>query len=415
MHAGDRHYDQLEQRDPVERQRALLEALPDLLRHAMDHAPGLAAHLDGVDPGVIDSASALADLPVLRKASLVERQQSEPPLGGLVASPIAELGRVFVSPGPIYEPEGAQPDHWRFARAMYAAGFRRGDLVHNGFSYHLTPAGAMMESAARALGCPVFPAGTGQTERQVQAIAHLRPVAYVGTPSFLKILLDRGRADGLDLGSFCKALVGGEAFPKDLAGELSTSFGIDAYQCYGTADVGLIAYETPAREGLVIDEGVLVEIVRPGTGDPVAAGEVGEVVVTTFNRVYPLIRFATGDLSTFLAGTSPCGRTNRRLAGWLGRADQTAKVKGMFVHPSQIAEIVERHREVVRARLVVERVDHLDRMRLHCEVEAPAEALTVALEDELRTVTGLRGEIVLVAVGELANDGKVIDDRRPVD
>jgi phenylacetate-CoA ligase len=413
-HDGD-HYDQLELRPPAQREQEMLAALPGLLVHAIERAPALAEHLAAIDPAAVTSLVALAALPVLRKSDLSERQQAEPPFGGLTAAPIAQFAKLFMSPGPILEPEGARPDYWRFGRALHAAGFRPGDVVHNAFAYHLTPAGSMVESGARALGCPVIPAGTGQTELQLTAIARVRPTAYAGTPSFLKILLERGRADGIDVSCFTKALVGGEAFPKELAQSFEREFGVHACQCYGTADLGLIAYETPAREGLVIDEGVLVEIVRPGTGNPVPGGEVGEVVVTVFNPDYPLIRFATGDLSAILPGQSPCGRTNLRLRGWLGRADQTTKIKGLFVYPRQIAEIAKRHPEIGRARLVVERHDHVDQMTLHCEVESRPEGLTEAIAGTLTSLTGLRGAIVLAASGELANDGKVIDDRRPRD
>ncbi len=409
--SGD-HYDPLETRDPAQRDAAMLAALPGFLRHALDHAPGLVAHLGALDPNAVTSFDALAALPLLRKSDLAERQRSDPPFGGLTATPLGHLAKIFMSPGPIFDPEGDRPDYWRFARALHAAGFRRGDLVHNTFAYHLTPAGSIIESGARALGCPVIPAGTSQTERQLEVIGRLRPRAYAGTPSFLKVLLERGRAEGVDVGCFEKAMVSGEAVPKSLAEELQREFAIAAYQCYGIADLGLIAYETRARDGLVADEGVLVEIVRPGTGDPVPDGEVGEVVVTAFNLDYPLVRFATGDLSALLPGPSPCGRTNRRLRGWLGRADQSTKIKGMFVHPSQVAEIVGRHPEVGRAQLVVERVDCLDRMTLQCEVAGPSAGLETTLEATLRAVTGLRGEVRLLTGGALANDGKVIDDRR---
>ena len=409
---GGIYYDPLEVRDPAQRDAEMLAALPGLLRHAIEAAPGLAAHLAGIDPDRITSFEALATLPPLRKEELHRLQAARPPFGGLNATPLGQLAKVFVSPGPIFDPEGTRPDYWRFARALHAAGLRRGDLVHNAFSYHLTPAGSVIESAARALGCPVIPAGTGQTEQQLKVIEQLRPVAYAGTPSFLKILLERGRADGTDLSCLKKAVVTGEAFPRTLAEELRDAHGIDAYQSYGTADLGLVAYETLAREGLVVDEGVLVEIVRPGTGEPVPAGEVGELLVTTFNPDYPLIRFATGDLSAIMPGQSPCGRTSRRVRGWLGRADQTTKVKGLFVYPSQVAEVTRRHPQVGRVRLVVERQENLDRMSLHCEVAAPAEGLADAIEASLRTVTSLRGEVRLVGPGTLANDGKVIDDRR---
>jgi phenylacetate-CoA ligase len=405
-------YDPLEIRDPALREAQTFALLRDLLRQAMPRAPALAEQLSGIEPGTIDGFAALARVPLVRKSELMERQAQRPPFGGLNATPPGELARILVSPGPIFDPEGVRPDYWRFARALFAAGFRGGDLIHNTFAYHLVPAGFMLESGAQALGCPVIPAGTGQTEQQLQVISRLRPVGYVGTPSFLKILLERGREAGLDLSCLTKALVSGEAFPRTLAEELEGSHKIAAFQCYATADLGLIAYETGAREGLVIDEGVLVEIVRPGTGDPLPEGEVGEVVVTVLNPDYPLLRFATGDLSAILPGASPCGRTNRRLRGWLGRADQTTKVRGLFVHPGQIADVVHRHPEIGRARLVVERAGDLDRMTLLCEVEGEPEGLAGAIEASLRAVTGLRGAAALVEPGGLANDGKVIDDRR---
>ena len=408
----DRFYDSLEIRDAGQRDVALLAALPGLVRHAIEHAPGLSADLAGVDPDSLTSFAALAALPVLHKSDLIERQRALPPFAGLNATPLERIAKVFASPGPIFEPELAKADYWRFARAMFAAGFRAGELVHNSFAYHLTPGGSMMENGARALGCPVIPAGTGQTDLQLQVIGRLRPSAFAGTPSFLRALLERGRSEGLRIDCFRHALVSGEAFPQALADELSTEFGIDAYQCYATSDIGLIAYETPAREGLVIDEGVLVEVVRPGTGSPVPLGEVGEVVVTTFNPDYPLIRFATGDLSAIMPGQSPCRRTNRRLRGWLGRADQSTKVKGMFVHPSQVAAVAGRHREIGRTRLVVERHDNRDEMTLFCEADGPGDGLAAAIAQSLQTVTGLRGRVTLVGAGELANDGKVIDDRR---
>ena len=369
-----------------------------------------------ISPGSIRTRSRASGRwpPCRRCARRTHRlQAASPPFGGLNATPLAQLAKVFVSPGPIFDPEGNRPDYWRFARAMHAAGLRRGDLVHNAFSYHLTPAGSVIESAARALGCPVIPAGTGQTEQQLKVIEQLRPVAYAGTPSFLKILLERARALGIDLSCLTKAVVTGEAFPRALADELRDTHGIDAYQSYGTADLGLVAYETPAREGLVVDEGVLVEIVRPGTGEPVPTGEVGELLVTTFNPDYPLIRFATGDLSAIMPGQSPCGRTNRRVRGWLGRADQTTKVKGLFVYPSQVAEVTRRHPEVGRVRLVVERQENLDPHEPALRGGGPGRGPGRCDRGEPAHGHGLRGEVRLVGPGTLANDGKVIDDRRP--
>ena len=409
------YFDKLETRDPELRERALLAALPRQLAHAKARAPAFARILADVDPAAVTTREALARVPVTRKSELTSLQKVARPFGGLAAASGSALGRVFASPGPIYEPEGREPDYWRLARALFAAGFRRGDLVHNGFSYHFTPAGSMLETGAHALGCAVFPGGVGQTEQQVQAIADLAPAGYVGTPSFLRIIVEKADELGVALPSLKKALVSGEAFPASLRDALAAR-GIRAYQAYATADVGSIGYETEARSGLVVDEGVLVEIVRPGTGDPVPAGEVGEVVVTTLaNRVYPLVRFGTGDLSAFLVGASPCGRTNVRLKGWLGRADQTTKVKGMFVHPGQVAAIVRRHPEIVRARLVVDNPGGNDRMTLHVEAAAAAPTLPDALVASIREVTKLRGEVKLRGRGELPNDGKVIEDLRKLD
>ncbi len=405
------YYDRHEIRPPEERERVLFHALPGLLRHALDNAPFWREHLAGIDPDAVTDRAALARLPILRKSDMVRIQEAQPPFGGLVATPLERLARIFQSPGPIYEPQGFRADYWRMARALYAAGFRRGDLVHNTFAYHLTPAGFMIEGGARALGCPVVAAGTGQTELQLLAIQRLRPVAYAGTPSFLRILVERGREAKSPV-SFTKALVAGEAFPPALQRELAEEHGIDAYQAYATAECGLIAYETPAREGLVVDEGLILEIVRPGTGDPVPEGEVGEVVVTVFNPDYPLIRFATGDLSAILPGRSPCGRTNVRIRGWMGRADQATKVRGMFVRPEQVERIRRRFAGLGRARLVVRQEAGRDEMELLVECAAPEEGLRQALREAIRAETGLRGEVRLVAPGELPNDGKVIDDRR---
>jgi phenylacetate-coenzyme A ligase PaaK-like adenylate-forming protein len=405
-------YDSLETRDPAARERELLAALPRQIAHAKAHAPAFAASLRDIDPASITSRAALARLPVVRKSELIERQKRAPPFGGLAAVKPGELARIFMSPGPIYDPEGKGRDYWRFARSLFAAGFRPGELIHNCYAYHLTPAGSMLESGAQALGCAVIPGGTGQTELQIKAIEHLRPQGYVGTPSFLRIILEKGRELGADLSSIKKALVSGEAFPPALQKEVA-GYGVAAMQCYASADLGLIAYESPAREGLIVDEGILLEIVRPGTGDPVVEGEVGEVVVTTLTPDYPLIRFATGDLSAVLAGQSPCGRTNARIKGWMGRADQTTKVKGMFVHPTQVAEAVRPHREVLRARLVVSQENQTDIMTLHVEVAAGTDAAVMErLADALHSVTKLRGKVVLAAPGSLPNDGKVIEDTR---
>ena len=405
------YFDALETRAPEERERAQMAALPALLAHARAYAPAYAELHAGIDPAAVNSRAALAALPVVRKSELHDRQQAARPFGGFVGAWRGRVARVFSSPGPIYEPEGRGADYWRTARAMFAAGFRAGDLVHNSFSYHMTPGAWIMEAGAQALGCTVFPGGVGQTEQQVQALVDLRPDAYCGTPSFLKILLDKGDELGADVSCLTKALVSGEAFPPSLRDALLAR-GVAAYQAYATADLGVIAYETSAREGLLVDEGVLLEIVRPGTGEPLPDGEVGEVVVTSFNRDYPLIRFGTGDLSAILAGASPCGRTNRRIKGWLGRADQTTKVKGMFVHPAQVADVLKRHAEVGRARLVVDNAGGADRMTLHCEVAAPPEGLDAALLASLREITKLRGEVAFCAVGALPNDGKVIEDIR---
>ena len=403
-------FDALENRDPGQRERDLIAALPKQLAHAKANAPAFAELYGAIDVAAVTSREALAKLPVIRKHELIERQKALLPFGGLNATPVGKLGRVFSSPGPIYDPEGTGEDWWRFARSLYAAGFRSGDLVHNTFSYHFTPAGFMVEGAARRLGCVVFPAGVGQTEMQVQAIADLKPTGYIGTPSFLKIIIEKAVELKADVSSLKKAVVSGEAFfPNQKA--LCAERGIQALQSYGTADLGLIAYETEAREGLVLEESLILEIVRPGTGDPVAQGEVGEVVITSFNPDYPLIRFGTGDLSAVLPGISPCGRTNVRIKGWMGRADQTAKVKGMFVHPSQVAEVLQRHPEVSRARLVVDNETGQDRMTLRCEGTA-SDALAKALVDSIREVTKLRGEVAFAAAGELPNDGKVIDDAR---
>ncbi|RZJ59405.1 MAG: phenylacetate--CoA ligase family protein [Acidovorax sp.] len=408
-------FDAQETRSAAEREAALLAALPRQVGHAQQNSAAFADILAGVDAAGVTSRAALARLPVTRKYELLERQQAQRArnvFGGFSALGFgAGMPRVFASPGTIYEPEGTRADYWRMARAIYAAGFRRGELIHNSFSYHFVPAGSMMETGAHALGCTVFAGGTGQTEQQVQAMAELRPAGYIGTPSFLKIIVEKAAELGVPLPTVTKALVSGEAFPPSLR-DWFAERGIAGYQCYATADLGLIAYETSAREGLVLDEGVIVEIVRPGTGDPVPEGEVGELVVTTLNPDYPLIRFGTGDLSAVLPGTCPTGRTNTRIKGWMGRADQTTKVRGMFVHPGQIATIARRFPQVLRARLVVSGEMANDQMVLQVETTETAEGLARQLGDAIREVTKLRGDVQMVAPGTLPNDGKVIEDAR---
>jgi phenylacetate-CoA ligase len=412
------HYDALETRDGSARETALMAALPAQLAHARDSSAAFQQILQDVNPAMVTSRHALAALPVTRKHELLERQQASRALGGDVFGGFSAVGfgarmpRIFASPGPIYEPEGAARDYWRMARAMFAAGFRPGELIHNSFSYHFVPAGSMMESGAHALGCTVFPGGTGQTEQQVQAMRELQPAGYIGTPSFLKIIVDKAHEMGVALPSVKKAMFGGEAFPPSLR-DWFAERGIAGYQCYATADLGSIAYETPAREGLVLDENVIVEIVRPGTGDPVQDGEVGEVVVTTLNPDYPLIRFGTGDLSAVLSGPCPTGRTNTRIKGWLGRADQTTKIRGMFVHPGQVADIIKRFPEVARARLVVTGEMANDVMTLKVETACSGpDALTAKIGEAIRDVTKLRGAVEILLPGSLPNDGKVIEDAR---
>jgi phenylacetate-CoA ligase len=414
------HMDALETRDPAAREAALLAALPGQIAHAQKNAPAFAEILKDIHAADITSRAALAKLPVIRKYELLEKQKASRAAGGNVfggfsaVSYGSKMPRVFSSPGPLYEPEGSRADYWRMARAIAAAGFQSGELIHNCFSYHFTPAGSMMETGAHALGCTVFPGGIGQTEQQVQTMAELQPAGYIGTPSFLKIILEKAAEMGVALPSVKKALVSGEAFPPSLR-DWMTERGVNAFQCYATADVGLIAYETSARQGLVIDEGVIVEIVRPGTGDPVPEGEVGELVITSLNPDYPLIRFGTGDLSAILSGHCPTGRTNQRIKGWMGRADQTTKVRGMFVHPGQVAEVVKRFPSALRARLVVQGEMANDSMALHVETTAShgAEAeLKAQIAEAIRDITKLRSDVHLVAPGTLANDGKVIEDAR---
>jgi phenylacetate-CoA ligase len=403
-------FDALEGRDPAARERELMGRLPEQIAHARSSSAYYARTLAPVDARAVDSRAALARLPLTRKSDLHELQRAALPFGGLNATPLSGLARIFMSPGPIYDPEGRAPDFWRTARALHAAGFRAGDVVLNCYSYHLSPAGSMFETGLHRIGCAVIPGGVGQTEHQARAIADLRPAGYVGTPSFLKLILEKCDELGLDSPSIKRALVSGEAFLPVVRSFLAAR-GVEGFQAYGTADLGLIAYETEAREGLVLSEDLIVEIVRPGTGDPVTGGEVGEVVVTTFNRDYPLVRCATGDLSAVLAGTSPCGRTNTRIKGWMGRADQATKVRGLFVHPQQVAEVLQRH-GLARGRLVVGNRDGEDWMMLSVESGSDDRALASAIEASVRDVMKLRGEVRLVAPASLPNDGKVIEDER---
>ena len=410
-------YDALESRDPSAREKDLLSALPALIARARQ-ASGWAAILKDVNPQDINSRAALAQLPVTRKSALKDMQKAALPFGGLTVTPVEKLSRIFMSPGPIFDPEGRGDDWWRYARPLHALGVRGGDLIQNCFAYHFTPAGLMVEGGAAKLGCPVIPAGIGQTEMQVQAMTLLRPKAYVGTPSFLKIIIEKAQEMGEDIRSVRYALVGAEALPPSLRSWLNDHGVPHVLQTYGSADIGNIAYETLSGDqvnpGMVLDETLLLEIVRPGTGEPVSDGEVGEVVITSFNPDYPLIRFATGDLSAVLTGQSPCGRTNTRIKGWMGRADQTTKVRAMFVHPSQVADIVRRHPVILKARLVITGEMGNDEMTLHCEVADTTAASSHAetIVASIRDMTKLRGEVHFVAQGSLPNDGKVIDDAR---
>src|SRR5665647_2204576 len=403
--------DPLEARDPALRERVQLADLRMAIANAMT-APGWAKHLVGTDAASVNSRAALAKLPVLRKSEIAQLQKDNPPFGGLSTKPAGTFHRLLMSPGPIFEPQAEGADGYGAARACYAAGFRRDDVVHNSFAYHLTPGGFILESGCFALGCAVIPGGVGNTEQQLEAIAHYKPSGYVGTPDFLKILLDTATKTAKDASSFKRALVSGAALPGSLRDELGKR-GVAVLQCYATAELGVIAYESDAREGMIVNEGIILEIVRPGAGEPVAEGEVGEVVVTSFNPDYPMIRLATGDLSALMPGISPCGRTNVRIKGWMGRADQTAKVKGMFVHPKQIAEVAARHPELKRLRLVVGRDNEQDTMTLIAECAAPAAALEGSIAASLQSVTKLKGAVKLVAPGTLPNDGKVIADERP--
>jgi len=406
------HFDSLETRDPTAREKDLFARLPAQVARAMS-APGWAKHLAGIDARAVTSRAALAKLPVLRKSALLSLQKETPPFGGFNTVVPGKAKRLFMSPGPIFEPEGHAKDPGNGARALFAAGLRAGDVVHNCFTYHLTPGAFVLEAAAHALGCAVVPGGVGNTEAQLDAIAQFRPAAYVGTPDFLKILLDAAVKAGKDASSIKRGLVTGAALPPSLRKELSER-GVAVKQCYAVAEAGVISYESDALEGMILNEDMILEIVRPGTGDPVADGEVGEVVVTTFNPDYPMIRLATGDLSAVLAGQSPCGRTNTRIKGWMGRADQTTKVKGMFVRPEQIAEVAKRFPELTRVRLIVSRHDEQDAMTLMAECASPLAEHQREIGEALQSVTKLKGAVKLVAPGTLPNDGKVIADERPV-
>ncbi|GGB32155.1 phenylacetate--CoA ligase [Roseibium aquae] len=404
-------YEPREGQEPAAREQDLFGRLPGLLSHAVENAAGWARHLHGHDVARVADRAALAALPVLRKSDLMAHQKENPPFGGFLAAPLHHATRVFMSPGPIWEPQGAGSDPWNGARALFASGFRRGDVVLNAFSYHLTPGGFILDQGATAMGCTVFPAGVGNTDMQAEAVEVLRPAGFIGTPDYLKVLLDRGADLGRDMSSIVKALVSGGALFPSLRDEYAAR-GVAVAQCYATADLGVIAYESSARDGMIVNEDYIVEIVRPGTNDPVPDGEVGELVVTAFNEIYPLIRFATGDLSKILPGPSACGRTNMRIAGWMGRADQRTKIKGMFVDPAQIAEIQKHHAEIKKARLTVTRAEEADKMVLSIEAIVVEDSLADAIAATLRDVTRLKGEVEIVPLGMLPNDGKVIADER---
>ncbi len=401
------YFDKLETRTAAQRAADLARDLPRQIANAMEKSPAMAAHLGDIDPAAFTTRESLAELPVLRKSSLSVAQQANPPFGGFTTKAPNQMRHVFQSPGPIYEPGGDSHDWWRMGRALHALGIGAEDIVQNCFSYHLTPAGMIFENGAAAVGASVLPAGTGQTELQAQAAADIGVTAYAGTPDYLKIILDKADEMGLDL-SITRAAVGGGALFPSLRQEYADR-GILCLQSYATADLGNIAYESPAMEGMIVDEGVIVEIVTPGTGNPVPDGEVGEVLVTTLNPDYPLIRFATGDLSAVMAGQSPCGRTNMRIKGWMGRADQTAKIKGMFVRPEQVATLLERHPEILKARVVATREGEQDVMTVLIEAEsADPDAIAATVQGVLK----LRGKVEILSPGSLPNDGKVIDDQR---
>jgi phenylacetate-CoA ligase len=404
--------------NPELREQSLLERLPSFITYAKQECQHYGQILQHIDADKITSRELLAQLPITRKSDLMKLQAKNSPLGGLNASK-ANIGRIFQSPGPIYDPENTSDDWWRVGQAFYAAGFRAGDIVQNCLSYHLTPGGFILDSGARACGCVVIPAGPGQTEQQLDIIEHLKPQGYSGTPSFLKILLDKAKAENRDISSVTKALVTGEALPKGLRSEFDTA-GINTLQAYASADVGLIGFESKSDDGFIIAEDLLVEIVRPGTLDPVGDGEIGEVVVTSFNVDYPLIRFATGDLSAVKSGASACGRTNMCIKGWLGRADQTTKIKGMFVHAEQIEQVRQAYPHITKMRLSVTQVNYNDQMNLQCELDSSSYSeadIAGAIENisaSLKKITKLNGSVELVSIGTLADDGKVIDDLRPI-
>ncbi len=406
-------YDALETRTPADREQALIQAVAKQVAHAKENTTAYASLLKDIDPSSINSTDDIAKLPITRKSELIELQKKDQPFGGLTDRNI-KLSHIFASPGPIYEPGTKKEDFARFARSLHAAGFRAGGIAHNCFSYHFTPAGIMFDSGAHAMGCVVIPAGTGQTELQVQTIADLKPDSYIGTPSFLKIILDKAESLGSDVSSITKALVTGEALPPSIR-EGFAEKGIAVCQCYSSADLGLIAYESSEQEGLIIDEGIYLEIVRPGTGDPVPDGEVGEVIVTSFNPEYPLIRFATGDLSAIMDGQSPCGRTNKRIKGWMGRADQTAKVRGMFVHPEQVDKVFKRHPELSKVRLVVGWENESDQLTLKCETDQASKELNNSVCNSIRDICKVRGDVEFVDTGSLPNDGTIIEDARKYD
>ncbi|GAA0305063.1 phenylacetate--CoA ligase family protein [Rhodovulum strictum] len=401
------HFDDLETRSADARAASLAECLPAQIAAARN-LPGYAATLADVDPDSIRDRAALAALPLLRKSALTGAQAAHPPLGGYTVWPASGFDHIFQSPGPIYEPGCVSTNWWRLGRFVHAVGIGQGDIVQNCFGYHLTPAGMMFENAARAVGAAVLPAGTGQTELQARAAHDVGVTAYAGTPDYLKVILDKADEMGLNLSRIRRAAVSGGALFPSLRKEYADR-GITCLQCYATADLGNVAYESPAMEGMIVDEGVIVEIVRPGTGDPVPDGEVGEVVVTSLNPDYPLIRFATGDLSAVLPGVSPCGRTNMRIKGWMGRADQTTKIKGMFVRPEQVADLVARHPEIARARVIAGREGEMDTMTVQIETTATDPA---PYEASVAELLKLKGRVELVAPGSLPNDGKVIDDQR---